>query len=46
MYNALNEDAMFADVRDRADRLRAGREASAVRRSGRRWWRKDVPPAR
>jgi hypothetical protein len=39
MYNALNEDYMFQESKDRAATMRANRQQVAAR-AGRRWWRK------
>ena len=39
MYNALSEDYMIQQSRDRVDNMRAARQQVASR-AGRRWWRK------
>ena len=39
MYNALNEDYMFQEIKDRTEPVRAARQQAAAR-AGRRWWRK------
>ncbi len=46
MYNALNEDVMFQEMRDRVDRMQASRGAAAPITQGRRWWRKAAHLAR
>jgi len=39
MYNALNEDFMIQQSKDRVENMRAARQQAAAR-AGRRWWRK------
>jgi hypothetical protein len=39
MYNGLNEDYMFQEMKDRTQNMRAARQQVAAR-AGRRWWRK------
>jgi hypothetical protein len=41
MYNAMDEDLMFQDMRERADAMRAARAGSSDRES-RRWWRRSA----
>ncbi len=39
MYNALNEDYMIQQSKDRVENMRVARQQAASR-AGRRWWRK------
>ena len=39
MYNALNEDFMIQQSKDRVENMRVARQQAAAR-AGRRWWRK------
>jgi hypothetical protein len=41
MYNAMDEELMFQDMRERADAMRAAR-AGGSDREGRRWWRRSA----
>lgn len=40
MYNPLNEQSMFQDVRDRRAALSGIHDAVHEDRDGRRWWRR------
>jgi hypothetical protein len=41
MYNAMDEDLMFQDMRERADAMRAARAGSSDRET-RHWWRRST----
>ena len=45
MYNALNEDYMIQQVRDRAARVNRIHRGDSTR-PNRRWWRRSVRSAR
>ncbi|MCW2761924.1 MAG: hypothetical protein JWR85_2125 [Marmoricola sp.] len=45
MYNALNEDYMFQETRERVARLNT-RRTKDTPRPNRRWWRKAAHVAR
>ncbi len=46
MYNALNADVMFQEMRDRTDRMLAGRGSEIQTRQTHRWWRRTAHVAR
>ena len=46
MYNALNEDVMFQEMRDRIDRMQGSRATGSSARQVRRWWRRTAHLAR
>ncbi len=39
MYNALNEDFLIQQSKDRVENMRVARQQTAAR-AGRRWWRR------
>jgi hypothetical protein len=40
MYNSLNEDFMFQEMKTRRDALRRPTREDIAARAGRRWWRR------
>jgi hypothetical protein len=41
MYSPLNEDLMFQEMKNRADRLIRPQQEDIAARAGRRWWRRS-----
>ena len=39
MYNPLNEDFMFQEMKTRTDACASARTEDVAARAGRRWWR-------